>query len=619
MNKIKILIIDFETRTDNDRDFLRNVGQWRYSKESEIILGCYAYCIIDKKGIRLEPVQVYNKDKFRGFDKDVDIVLSHNFNFEYSIIQAHKIKLPKHVRFFCTRFLCAYFNYPLSLANIGPYLKINQLKMDEGKELLEKYSFRSQKNGMKLPKTIPLKDFKLLLKYCKQDVVTCFTVFKKLLELLNIRDIKGFARLSRLIDVFNIDFNINRRGYKVDIPLAKKLNKTSEDILEYIKNKRTWNIHSHIQFKHALTTMGVKIDNTQKETLLKYLEDNNNIGDKVKELIQDKLEVGGSATKKLQAILRSHDKGICYFNLKSNETVTGRYAGSIVQPQNFPRGKTEFTDKQLIDKLNNGTLKENVHESIRQLLSAVIIPRKNKLLLYADYSGIELRVALWFCEEFYLLRKLHEGFDLYKDVAKLYFDKKDISKEERTKAKTMTLARMYGMGNMDEKFKKYFDNYFAGIKSAWDVCKTVLNVQERETKNYKWYTKGNDKCVRLISGHTIRYPNFKKTPNGKYGGYSHEYTNHSKNLHERLYGSKLFQHMIQSLSYSVLFNAISNIERLTKADIVLSVHDEIICEIDKETDAKEVINIMKTPPDWCTNLLLGVEYKVGRRYSKSAQ
>jgi DNA polymerase-1 len=81
-------------------------------------------------------------------------------------------------------------------------------------------------------------------------------------------------------------------------------------------------------------------------------------------------------------------------------------------------------------------------------LRECFIADTGKVLLAADYSQIELRIAAMLSGEEYLQKVFEEGKDIHKSVAVKMFKKEEaqITKDDRNAAKAMNFGILYGMG-----------------------------------------------------------------------------------------------------------------------------------------------------------------------------
>jgi DNA polymerase len=67
------------------------------------------------------------------------------------------------------------------------------------------------------------------------------------------------------------------------------------------------------------------------------------------------------------------------------------------------------------------------------------------------------------------------------------------------------------------------------------------------------------------------------------------------------YGAKLFENVIQATAREVMAGVIL---RLNNAGVrvVMTIHDEVVCEVDKSADPREVSEIIEKSPDWMPDL-----------------
>ncbi|KJZ82401.1 DNA polymerase I [Candidatus Liberibacter solanacearum] len=88
-------------------------------------------------------------------------------------------------------------------------------------------------------------------------------------------------------------------------------------------------------------------------------------------------------------------------------------------------------------------------------------------------------------------------------------------------------------------------------------------------------------------------------------------------MRERTYGGKLTENVVQAISRDILACGMIN---ATKAgyDIVLTVHDEIVCEVpdSQEYSVQTLCSLMTQNPEWAKGLPLKAEGYEARRYRK---
>ena len=87
----------------------------------------------------------------------------------------------------------------------------------------------------------------------------------------------------------------------------------------------------------------------------------------------------------------------------------------------------------------------------------------------------------------------------------------------------------------------------------------------------------------------------------------------------RTYGPRLVENIIQALARIVITDQMLEVHALPEVDVVLQVHDEIIAQgsqLNSDVTMDKILNIMKTPPQWCQDLPLDAEGGVSQIYDK---
>jgi len=290
---------------------------------------------------------------------------------------------------------------------------------------------------------------------------------------------------------------------------------------------------------------------------------------------------------------------------------TGRFGGSEkINLQNLPRGS----------KLRN----------------ALQAPAQS-LLYVADLSNIEARMLAWLADEFELLNDFRKGVDIYSQFASQIYNKPvtKADKLERYVGKTAILGLGYGMGSnkyqailkngkpsievTDDTAKRIVAQYrgmYPNIPGLWNTCKQFLfGMMDRAQY-------GNKRGPLTVVNNAIQLPNgmFLKYPNLSYMYGDFTYSSSYNNVPIRTHGPRVCENIVQALSRIVITDQILTITNsLPGVDVVLTVHDEIIClasnENPDETLAK-IMAIMKTPPDWCNELPLDAEGAYSTMYDK---
>lgn len=135
----------------------------------------------------------------------------------------------------------------------------------------------------------------------------------------------------------------------------------------------------------------------------------------------------------LKSWLAFQQDGILYPTYRPSGTVTGRLSAALPNVQQVPRDK---------------------------FMRSIFCAREGYKLVAADYSQIELRIAAMLANESRMLRIYLNKGDIHMDRATRITGKlpKDVTKEERARAKPVSFGFLYGMGHTN--FTTYArDNY----------------------------------------------------------------------------------------------------------------------------------------------------------------
>lgn len=466
--------------------------------------------------------------------------------------------------------------------------------------------------------------------YCKHDVELCYNIFHKMLPNfpkteLRVIDltIRMFTEPKLVLDEKLLvddlmEIRATKRGSLVS--LMKLLGVKNEDALKA-------QLMSNDKFADLLKSRGVEpptkiSEKTGKEAwaFAKTDEEFTDLGDSedpiVAALVATRLEnkstIGETRTEAYADIAA---RGPYPFSLKySGAMVTHRWSGFDTNPQNLPRGST--------------------------LRKAIMAP-EGHMLVVADLSNIELRLGMWLAGQDDAVQQLREGVDLYKMFASEAFNLNyhKIAKEsiERFIAKVCCLSLIYGTGA--EKLKNTIRIQSKGRTSVSMAEADRLKTLYRE-KN-RWVTtawgEGND-ILEWIAGnesHTayqflpvmgsagiikpnglaLEYPKLHWSHGEKGTEWHYELRRGRAVVKDKVYGSKVFQRIVQSLSRDVMAEHALKINQ--KYWVAGLVHDEVICVVPESevSGCKDFItSVMRTPPAWAPDLPLDCEVGTGKRY-----
>ena len=284
-----------------------------------------------------------------------------------------------------------------------------------------------------------------------------------------------------------------------------------------------------------------------------------------------------------------------------------------------------------------GSEKINLQNLPREskIRNAITAPAE-KLLYVSDLSNIEARMLAWLSREEDLLTSFAHGKDVYSEFASGVYGRPvtKANKLERYVGKTAILGLGYGMGA--EKFQytlktgspsvdvtvesaraivSQYRGTYPNIPRLWNVCKQLLFGMMDRTQY------GNIYGPLMISNNAIKLPNgmFLKYPGLRYLNGEFIY-NGRNNSFIRTHGPRVCENIIQALARIIITDQILEIHKTpNQLDVVLTVHDEIIClasdEKPKET-LEKIIAIMKKAPTWCKELPLDAEGYYNKFYTK---
>jgi DNA polymerase-1 len=263
--------------------------------------------------------------------------------------------------------------------------------------------------------------------------------------------------------------------------------------------------------------------------------------------------------KKYQKYLSTYGKSIIELvnpvtgRIHPNYTVafteSGRLSSRQPNVQNFPRPDAEAGRYRDLFKPQND---------------------KN-VLVGADYSQIEVRIAAILSKDKKMLEAYREGKDLYKQTASLILHKKeaDITKAERQQAKAVVLGLQFGMGEVT--LCSYAKQYGVNM-SIQESATMVDNYRAAYSGLTAWQRKTTKQAASTLTSSTVCGLVRKLD--------SHNYYTCSLNTPVQGSAAEALIYAITLLDKEFIFNKIP-------ARIVATVHDEILVECRKEV-AEEV-------------------------------
>ena len=703
--------IDFETRSPTDI----RLGSFRYSEDPRTEVMCLAILPPNSNTVGLwhpaypslgieESGEQYLDALFAGIANG-DLVEAHNVGFESAVwenVCVARLNWPAIMphQWRCSAAAAASFSIPRSLDGASKALLEGQenkdmaghkvmmkvckpratLKADlepialrEGVEwkelngvktvfaLREKYPQHSDLTEAMNPWHEKEAELEILFKYCAQDTLVERAISEALPSGLSDKELK----------VWQTDQNMNRRGITVDMDLVDSAIGIAQQCKEqadaWISEKTEGAVTSIGQRQKFLDWVNAQpgeghLDNAQKATIADAVDNPSLWSKDAFVALKLRQSVSKTSTKKYETMAKavcndSRVRGL----LAYHGADTGRWAGRIVQPQNFPRG----TVKEGIDALCDAVTGSNkadldliygdAMEVISSSLRGALVASEGHDLICADYSAIEARCLFWIVGDTAALKDIKAGRDIYKVMAaEIYGTPYDhITGDQRQMGKQAILGLGYQMGA--EKFQDTCLGY--GMDVSMDLAQTVVDTYRNSHHAVKsfWYqaqaacfealergrggapvslannkiqivhTKEDFLQIILPSGRPLCYykPRLKDMYNPRFERNEIKITfmgvNSMTRKYSRLdtYGGKLVENIVQAISRDIMAEAMLRLEHDTPYVPLLTVHDEVVAEIPEGVGSVEDFeNIIAAVPSWAAGFPLDAEGWRGKRYRK---
>jgi DNA polymerase len=647
-----IATLDFETAAVVD---LPKTGVARYAQDLNTRVVCMGWAIND------EPVQIwYPGDPFpqRLLDhvKKKLPVVTHNAAFERAIWNE---VLPRQL----ARQLGAVLWFPLTAAMTSQDTMIRAaywglpMKLEQVAEALELPFGKDAAGQRMMMKVTRPKDFVDgepiwwdLIDKSKRDRVGAYCAVD--VELERLID-KLLPRLpDAIVEEFILDADMNDRGLLIDRPrvaflTALSITETSrlDDSMNALTEGKVKDTRAVKALKTYVSDNGVDVEGLAKNDITELLDED--LPDHVRDALLLRQEAAKTSVAKLSSMENAacedaRVRGVFQFY---GATRTGRYAGRLIQPQNYPRPafKRDELEEKLLD-VQLGKEKGDLSLVSSALRSCIRAPA-NKKLVVVDFSQIEARVLAWLAGQNDILQVFASGQDVYTYAANR------IGSPSRTLGKVATLGLGYGMGpdrfvetakdygltlSTDEAIKivKAWRSANSLIQSFWYEIDNLVKDAISSEPN-KWLDcprceirigmftekRSGQQCllIELPSGRylTYRQPRFDYDEGVSYMGLD-QYT--KKWTRIRSYGAKFVENIVQAVARDLMLATMLNVP--PEYPCVGTVHDEGIWEAD-DTEAAEalchvemVIEELNRRLSWAEGLPMKGEGFIADRYGK---
>jgi len=649
---------DIETRSTVD---LRKAGVYVYAKDptTEVLLA--AWCIDDGPVVwaRVDDPLI---DDLKNALRYCDRVVAHNAGFE-RLLLTHTLAerdaswpVPPLHKWDCTAARAARCALPRSLDGAATALRLPVTKDKDGHALMMRMCKpRPARQGEDPDGVYWFEDdarMRRLGEYCAVDV-----------DVERLLDKVLPAMTEDEQQVWILTEHMNDRGVPVDtnfVALAKQVAAQAEIDINVQMRKATSGLVSSVsnlsdlrewlRAKFGLLVLAEGDNELTKRSIEKLLE-RADLPEEARRALQLRLDGGKASVKKLEAMaLRTDADSRARGNLVYHGASTGRFAGSGIQLQNLPRKVIKDFDGALADMARGGLDKYGTPLSVlSQMLRGAIRAEFGNELIWCDYAAVEARGVAWLAGQHDLVELFASGGKVYEEMAAQIFQTKpeNIKSDstERFVGKTVILGCGYGMGAKkfrqtcelqgvsidDDLAKRAVDTYRSTnplIPALWrgleEAAVAAVDTNKKTTRYGAVAFKREDDWLkmRLPSGRVLYFaePSVESVvgPYGQRAALSYMAVNSltKKWNRETTWGGKLAENAVQALCRDLMTHALLNLD-LEGFNPILSVHDEIICELPIGVASEsDVIAVMCRLPDWAAGFPLKAEGKKGIRYGK---
>lgn len=659
-----MLRIDFETRSEID---LKSAGPWVYAEHESTEILCLAWKWDDR------PVELWSEgimNQWKTIDVPwtlrlallgaEDLIEAHNVGFEraiYEKILVDRLGWPRinPKRFRCSAALASSYALPRALGDGGDALGLNVTKDAEGRRIMLKLCKpRKPSKNDKRKYFDDEEDFQKLFGYCQRDVESEKAISD------NLEPLSPFE-----LKVWRLEQKINARGVFCDLDAVRGALELIETLDRRAK-KRTKEItkgkvSSPLQvgeLRKWILSRGIPIPNLQRLTVEEFLK--RDLPGDVRRVLDLRLSMSKSSTRKYKAMIdrASRDSRIRSLLLFNGAERTGRFSGTGIQIQNFPKGSLSSEMVEIAIE----AIKERDLEWIEFLwsdpmsvfsscLRGVLSAPPGKELIAADFSSIEARVLFWLAGQKDGLRMFREGADIYVNMAQAIFNApaSKIGPKKRDLGKRTVLGCGYQMGGpkfretcrtqggviiseeLSETAVRTYRERYPKVPELWSAIEkaakaTVGSGIETTVGKLGFERDNRFLYMKLPSGRRLCYYDPKietvEVRSGDRVWDSDQLTymgvNSQSKKWERLssYGGKLTENATQATARDLLVFSMLNIEK-AGFPIVLSIHDEIVSEIEEGSrSVEEFVEIMTRGPKWSKGIPIAAEGWRGKRFKK---
>lgn len=651
------VFIDIESRSPVD---LIKEGAYKYwkHKDTEAYLLCFAWSdapdVVDEWRLG-EPCP----EDLREHLANGGSVWAHNAEFEYLALVHHFAgrlgwPLVDLEQMICTATLARAHGLPGGLDKAARCMELRTKKDMGGHQLMMKVCkpCRINHEGWVYQ---PLTDeiMEQLSDYCVTDVLTMIALVSALVEVPD-----------ELQELMHTSMRINERGARIDVAFAQaaaEAAKIAKDLSHLkVDGLTEGQLHSSTQTVALKAWINRESDLALPNVAVNTLEtvQQEDVPPHVWGVIQARLSGRAAATGKYQAAVNGADEQDHRFRgayLTNGAPATGRFSASRLQTHNMRRDTPKASAlKNVRDTVVDGKFNGSL-DLLASCVRGMIVPAPGNVLVKADWSQIEARVAPWLFDHLpsaqTVLDVFRSGTDIYVHQAAQMYNVPlgVVTKALRFNGKVAQLALAYQGGwraldsmavnNGGEPFGEEEGRRIVELwrtanpwaREAWNTLQeaaiqAVVNPDVEFQAGRIVYLKLPDKpflTAALPSGRKLYYP-FPELEQGKYGLPQVTYKKAMKAPKKgetdwprnAFYGGLQLENATQATAADPLRDALITLDALD-IPVVAHTHDDIVLEV-RERDAEKAKRIlegvMQRELSWAQGLPLKAEAEILTRY-----
>jgi DNA polymerase len=656
---MSVLFVDFESRSRCD---LPARGVYNYMLDGSTSLLCMSWAFDDEDVQTWRPGEPFPER----VKNHTGQIRAHNATFE-RLAFLYLLDMPfKLEQFYCTATQARANCGPGSLEDIGRFCGAGMRKDHRGAQLIRLLSVPQADGGFNDDPELMAE----MVAYCEQDVRAMRAVS------LSLRDLSA----EELAD-YHVNERINDRGVRVDLDLCHAAVKYSEaevaEIQEIVAEvtegeitsvrspkMRAWVWDRVGPVARRLMTVykdgeaKQSIDKVVRHNLLALAEENpDEIPPDVAEVIQCADDLWASSVAKfsrLRSLADDEDSRVRGALVFAGGAATGRASSYGAQVHNFSRN-AHARPAEVRQAMCRGhqivpAFGRRVTDVLKSMLRPALLPAPGHVLVVGDWSAIEGRVNPWLANTPAGERKLdvfRAGRDpyivnaavtygtTYEDIEAGYNETGKSDRRQVGKVQELAcgfaggagafaaMGRAYAVRMSEGEMKQAVQAWRRANPWAAPWWSTLEEAYMRAMRNpghefeagrITYHYDGQHLWWMLPSGRVLCYP-FARLEAGEIT-YSKASWKPAADATEwpraRLWKGLACENATQAAANDILRAALR-----VRNDVVLHVHDELVCEVPRERadEAVAALNAaMSTPPPWAEGLPLECKIAVMDRY-----